>query len=251
VKAAVLPQHAELGFVYEEPHMTVTTPRPDPPSARRAVLAGSTAIITGTGATSVATAQAFASAGASVALASRDELSMMRTVRGIEGRGGRAFAVPTDLSNAEAVERLVSITMDAFGRIDLAVNVPGPVDAPPGDPGHSCRAVYVAMQYELPAIIEAGGGAIVNAATTPAGRGSEDGQCVIGLSRATALDHEDRGVRVNALVSGVGTPADFASAAVWLCSDRAAHVTGTAVPLGLRPGGRAQPTQPGRTSPYS
>jgi NAD(P)-dependent dehydrogenase (short-subunit alcohol dehydrogenase family) len=231
--------------------MSVSTRPLEPPSAPRAGLKGSAAIVTGTGAASVATAQAFASAGASVALASRDDLSMMRTVRGIEARGGRAVAVPTDLSDADAVERLVWVSMEAFGRIDLAVNVPGPVDAPPGDPGHTCRAVYVAMEHELPAIVESGGGAIVNAATTPAGRGSEDGQCVVGLSRATALEHEDSRVRVNALVSGVGTPADFASAAVWLCSDRAAHVTGAAVPLGLRPGGPPQPTQPGRTSPYS
>jgi NAD(P)-dependent dehydrogenase (short-subunit alcohol dehydrogenase family) len=229
--------------------MTVSTPRLDPPSIHR-VLAGSAAIVAGTGASGIATAQAFASAGASVALASRDELSMLRAVRGIEARGGRALAIPTDLSDAKAVERLVSMTTDSFGRIDLAVNVPGWVDAPPGHPAHSCRTVYVAMQHELPAIVEAGGGAIVNGATTPVGRGSEDGQCVIGLSRATALDQEDRGVRVNAVMSGVGTPADFAAAAVWLCSDRAAHVTGAAVPVGLRPG-RGQPTQPGRTSPYS
>jgi NAD(P)-dependent dehydrogenase (short-subunit alcohol dehydrogenase family) len=230
--------------------MTVTAPRLDQVSPDRPVLAGSAAIVAGSGASSVATAQALASAGASVALASRDELAIMRAVRGIEARGRRALAIPTDLTDAEAVERLVSITMAAFGRIDLAVNVPASVDAPPGDPAHSCRTVYLAMQHELPAILEAGGGVIVNAATTPVGRGSEDGQCVVGLSRATALDHQDRGVRVNALVSGAGTPADFASAAVWLCSERAAHVTGAAVPVGLRPG-RAQPTQPGRTSPYS
>jgi NAD(P)-dependent dehydrogenase (short-subunit alcohol dehydrogenase family) len=231
--------------------MTVSTPRLDPPSVHPGVLAGNAAIVAGTGARSVATAQAFASAGASVAMAGRDELSMMRAAQGIEARGGRALAVPTDLSDAESIERLVSVAADAFGRVDLAVNVPGSVDAPSGDPGSACRVVYVAMEHELPAIVEAGGGAIVNASTTPVGRGSEDGQCVIGLSRATALDHEDRGVRVNAVVSGVGTPADFATAALWLCSREAAHVTGAAVPLGLRPSRRSQPTQPGRTSPYS
>jgi len=57
-------------------------------------------------------------------------------------------------------------------------------------------------------------------------------------------------VRVNALIAGAGSPADFASAAVWLCSERASHVTGAAVPLGLPPLG-SQATQPGRTTPYS
>jgi hypothetical protein len=59
--------------------MSVSTRPLEPPSAPRAGLKGSAAIVTGTGAASVATAQAFASAGASVALASRDDLSMMRT----------------------------------------------------------------------------------------------------------------------------------------------------------------------------
>ena len=215
--------------------MTITTPHRQSPSAHRPVLAGSAAVIAGTGATNAAAAQAFASAGASVALLGLDDLSMMRAARGIEARGGRAIALPADLGDARAVERAVSAAVDAFGRIDLAVNAPNAVDVHAGDSGDSCRTVYLVMQHELPAIIEAGGGAIVNASGTLAGRGSEDGRCVVGLSRAAALDHAGSGVRVNALMTGAGTPADFASAAVWLCSDRAAHITGAAVPAGLRP----------------
>lgn len=230
--------------------MTLSTPTLKPTPADRAVLAGSAAIVTGTGPSSITTAWAFASAGASVALASTDDLSIARAARGIKASGGRAVALPTDLTDTEAVRRLVAAAKEAFGALDLAVNIPGAAVGGQAAIAANCRAVYLAMHFELPAIVEAGGGAIVNGATTPVGRGSEDGQCVIGLSRATALDHDDRGVRVNALMSGGGTPADFAAAAVWLCSERAAHVTGAAVPVGLRPG-RGQATQPGRTSPYS
>lgn len=230
--------------------MTLSTPNLTPPAAERTVLHGSAAIITGTGPSSLATAWAFASAGASVALASTDDLSIARAARRINAGGGSAVALPTDLSDTRAVRRLVSAAKEAFGRVDLAVNIPDTGDGGHADNVENCRAVYLAMQFELPAIVEAGGGAIVNAATTPTGRRAEDGQCIIGLSRAAALDHLDRGVRVNALIAGAGSPADFAGAALWLCSERAAHVTSVAVPAGLRPG-RPQPTQPGRTSPYS
>ena len=118
-----------------------------------------------------------------------------------------------------------------------------------GDPHAGCRAVYVAMSLELPVLLDSGGGAVVNAAANPVGRHPEESHCIVGLTRAAAMDHVDRGVRVNAIVDG--SPADFAAVAVWLCSDRAAHVTGAAFPAGLRPAPAVQPTQPGRTSPYS
>ena len=230
--------------------MTISTPALKSAPSERSVLAGKAAVVTGTGPSSIATALAFASSGASVALASDDDLSIARAVRGIKAAGGAAIALPTDLSDPRAVRQLVAAATEAFGGLDLAVNVPGAAEGARVDRAWTCRAVYLAMQFEVPAIVESGGGAIVNATATPSGRKPEDGQCVIGLSRAAALDHAARGVRVNAVIAGAGSPADFASAAVWLCSERASHVTGAAVPLGLPPLG-AQATQPGRTTPYS
>jgi NAD(P)-dependent dehydrogenase (short-subunit alcohol dehydrogenase family) len=224
--------------------MTLSTSPLKRAPAARAVLAGSAAIVTGTGPSSIATAWAFASAGASVALASTDDLSIARAARGIEAAGGRAVALPTDLTDTAAVRRLVSAATEAFGGVDLAVNIPGALERGRAVSAADCRAVYVAMECELPAIVEAGGGAIVNAATASAGRRAEDGQCVIGLSRAAALDQMDSAVRVNVVIGGAGSPADFAGAAVWLCSDRAAHVTGAAVPAGLRSADPARSHEP-------
>ena len=150
-------------------------------------------------------------------------------------------------------------TNDAFGRLDLAVNSPGampslrsgPSPAPRAMPSlrsgpspaprarlrragqiaeSDCRAVYLAMRYELPAMVRSGGGVVVNSALSR----SEEAECVIGLTRAAALDHADRGVRINAIAYGPGTPDDFAAAVLWLCSERAVYVNGGVVPVGLR-----------------
>lgn len=230
--------------------MTASTPAL-PNATNRALLAGRSALVTGSGPTGVATARALASAGASVALAGADDLALLRTTRAIEASGGRAVPLPGDLLEPQAFRRVVASAGESFGALDVAVNTIGAVDGLRSGAGAACRALYLAMRAELPAIVASGGGAIVNAATTPLGRHAEESHCVVGLSRAAALDHLDQGVRVNVVVTSFGTPADFAAIAVWLCSERASDVTGAAVPVGLRPGTALQPTQPGRTRPYS
>jgi NAD(P)-dependent dehydrogenase (short-subunit alcohol dehydrogenase family) len=227
--------------------VSVTAPSPLPD---RTGLAGRSALVTGAGPAGVATARALASAGASVALAGEDDLALLRTVRAIEAGGGRAVALPADLQEAHALRRVVACASESFGSLHLAVNTIGAVDGARSDVHAGCRAVYLAMSLELPALLAAGGGAIVNAAANPLGRHTEESHCIVGLTRAAAIDHLDRGVRVNAIVSGESA-ADFAAVALWLCSDRAADVTGAAIPAGLRPASAAQPTQPGRTRPYS
>lgn len=229
--------------------MTVSVTAP-PNAPDRAGLAGRSALVTGAGPAGVATARALARAGASVALAGEDDLALLRTARAIEAGGGRVVPLPADVREAEALRRVVASANESFGSLDLAVNTVGAVDGVRSDVHAGCRAVYVAMSFELPALFAAGGGSIVNAAANPLDRHTEESHCIVGLSRAAAMDHLDRGVRVNAIVSG-DSASDFAAVAVWLCSDRAAHVTGAAIPAGLRPAPAAQPTQPGRTKPYS
>jgi NAD(P)-dependent dehydrogenase (short-subunit alcohol dehydrogenase family) len=86
------------------------------------------------------------------------------------------------------------------------------------------------MRYEVPAMVRSGGGVVVNSALSR----REEAECVIGLTRAAALDHADRDVRINTIAYGPGTPEGFASAALWLCSERAVYVNGGVVPVGLR-----------------
>jgi NAD(P)-dependent dehydrogenase (short-subunit alcohol dehydrogenase family) len=192
-------------------------------NATHSDLAGKMALVVGGGGESTATAAALAAAGAAVTLAAADEKAILRTARAIRTSGGRALALPTDLGDPRAVARLMEVTAASFGRLDVAVNSPGIA-------GSDCRAVYVAMRHELPLLLRSGGGVVVNSALSRA----EDSECVIGLTRAAALDHADGRVRINAVAYGPGTPEDFAAATLWLCSERGAYVNGGVVPVGLR-----------------
>jgi NAD(P)-dependent dehydrogenase (short-subunit alcohol dehydrogenase family) len=191
-------------------------------------------------------------------------------------RGGRAIAVPTDVADPASVERLVDRTVGAFGRLDLAFNNAAgggqrptpladlPVDAYDSAITITLRGVFLSMRYEIPAMLEAGGGVIVNMSSTAGleGVGGLAGYVsakhgVIGLTKTAALDYADRNLRVNALAPGpiltddlkragedaqrlaalampmrrIGRPEEVAAAVVWLCSDQAAFITGATLPI--------------------
>jgi NAD(P)-dependent dehydrogenase (short-subunit alcohol dehydrogenase family) len=240
------------------------------------LLAGKVAIVTGAsrGIGAVA-ARAFAAAGAAVALAARDEGALSALADEIRAGGGRALALPTDVGDPGAVERLVGETTAAFGRLDAALNNAAGGGHPPAALADvaveafdavlrvTLRGVYLCMKYEIPAMLAGGGGAIVNMASTAGLRGvpgigayvaSKHG--VIGLTKSVALDYAQRGIRVNAVAPGpigtkrlalsdeqrervvgavpmrrVGRAEEVAAAAVWLCSDQAAFVTGATIPV--------------------
>jgi NAD(P)-dependent dehydrogenase (short-subunit alcohol dehydrogenase family) len=205
--------------------------------------------------------------------------------------GGRAIAVPTDVSDRASVERLVERTIAAFGRLDLAFNNAAgggqsptpladlPVDAYDSALATTLRGVFLSMKYEIPAMLEAGGGAIVNMSSTAGLEGvaglagyvsSKHG--VVGLTKVAALDYAEHGVRVNALAPGpiltdrlaqagaemqrqagmampmrrIGHVEEVAAAVVWLCSDQASYITGATLPVdggklaGMAPFSRAR-----------
>jgi NAD(P)-dependent dehydrogenase (short-subunit alcohol dehydrogenase family) len=233
-----------------------------------------------------AVARAFSHAGAAVALAARDRDALADLVRDLTAAGGQALAVPTDVSDADAVARLVEQTVDTFGRLDVACNNAAGGGHPPTpladvlledfDSSYAVtlRGVFLALKHEVPAMLASGGGAIVNMSST-AGLEAVGGLAAYvsakhgleGLTKVAALDYAADGIRVNAIAPGpiltdnliragdkaqqavaatmplrrIGQPEEVAAAAVWLCSDEAAYVTGTTLVID---GGRLAGTPP-------
>ena len=93
---------------------------------RRNAIDGKVAIVTGASSgIGEATARELAQAGAITVLAARREDRLERLEREIREMGGRALAVPTDLTKTEQITNLVQTTLTTFGRIDILANIAG------------------------------------------------------------------------------------------------------------------------------
>jgi len=169
----------------------------------------------------LATARAFAEAGASVVLADvREELANTEA-RKLKESGYRAIAVRCDVSDDAQVAAMVDRTVAEFGRLDAAFNNAGVMAriAPTVEStredwdrviGINLRGVWSCMKYELRQMARQGNGAIVNNASVGALTGnpgigsyiaSKHG--VVGLTRTAALEYVTRGIRVNAVNPGL------------------------------------------------
>ena len=185
------------------------------------LLTGRVAIITGASkGIGRVTSRLFASQGAKVVCAARTRTLLEETAALITNDGGAAIAVTADASNEEDVRALVARAVSAFGHLDCLVNNAG--DGGPTRPvqdysmedwqytiGSCLTSSYVCARFAVPAMIEAGRGAIVNIASMAGRRGlayrigycsAKAGQ--LGMTYGLALELGRHNITVNAVAPG-------------------------------------------------
>lgn len=242
-------------------------------------MTGKVALITG-GSSGIgkAAAIAFAEAGARVAIASRRPEQGEAARLAIQEAGSEAIWIQADVSQAEQVKATVDQVVARFGRLDYAFNNGGSG----GQSGMVAeireedwdltidgflKSVFLCMKYEIPAIQQGGGGAIVNNSSVDGQRAfpldpvySAAKHGVLGLTKSAALQYAQQGIRVNAVCPGwirtppieqmlaqypdseglmlthqpigrLGRPEEVGQAVAWLCSDAASLITGIALPV--------------------
>ena len=239
---------------------------------------GKVALITGgTSGIGRATAIAFAEEGANVVVAGRREAEGAESVALIEKASGNGLFVRVDVNDESEIEAMVAKTLERFGRLDFAFN-----NAGVGGQGRATmtatgdifdqimninvRGVFFSMKHQIPAILQSGGGAIVNNASVLALRPSANSPiysaskaAVVGLTKSAALEFAPKSVRVNAICPAIietdmteqlrgdeqtrallmsrhpvgrfGQSEEVAAAVLYLCSPEASFITGVALPL--------------------
>ena len=138
---------------------------------------GKIAIVTGAGSgLGEAISLLFAKNGATVVLADLDVEGAERVLRQIEKDGGKGRVMKTDVSKPDEAEALVNVAVKEYGRLDIAVNNAGigGTTAPVGEYpiegwdriiAINLSGVFYGMRHQIPAMLAAGAGAIVNMAS--------------------------------------------------------------------------------------
>ncbi|HET9181940.1 MAG TPA: SDR family oxidoreductase [Candidatus Angelobacter sp.] len=181
-------------------------------------MAGKTAIITGGGSgIGKAIAAAFVHEGAHVVICGRDAAKLERAAREI---GSSCLAVTADVSDDGAPGKLLSQTLERFGRIDALVNnagvlLPGTAESlseTEWDQTYNInvRAVWQLSRAVLPHMRAAGGGSIINIGSVLSFLGARNRVAyatskgaVLAMTRAMALDHAAEKIRVNCICPGI------------------------------------------------
>ena len=239
---------------------------------------GKVVLITGgTSGIGRATAIAFAEQGANIVIAGRREAEGAESLVLVQKAGGQGLFVRVDVNQESEIETLVAKTLESFGRLDFAFNNAGvgglgratmtaTADIYDQIMSVNVRGVFFSMKHQIPAILQSGGGAIVNNASVLALRPSAKSPiysaskaAVVALTKAAALEFAPKGVRINAICPAIietdmteqvrsdeqtrayllsghpvgrfGRSEEVAASVLYLCSPEASFITGVALPL--------------------
>ena len=235
------------------------------------------AIITGSGSgIGRAAAILYASEGAKVVVSDINEEHGNAVVAEILKAGGQAFFIKADTSKAEDNQNLVEQTVLKYGALHIAVNNAGiggplsnlvdyPIDGWQKVIDTNLSGVFYGLKYQIPAMLKAGGGSVVNIASILGAAGTKFSPAyvtakhgLVGLTKAAALEYADQKIRVNSVGPGyiktpmvmnaldeatlkaivglhpigrLGESEEIAELILWLGSEKSSFVTGSYYPI--------------------